>query len=148
MLHTKTTDAGAAPTQSSDAAQPGRVALLAAGDVLTFLLFAALGRSQHQEAQTLGAVANTAAPFILGWLAVAPWLGAFGRAGRAATTRPTSLLRRTALAWLIAWPVGLALRALLWHRDVPPTFALITLAFNMLVLLGWRGAVAALLWRR
>lgn len=148
MLKAGSRDAGTAPAKAQDTPRLGRVALLAAGDVIIFLLFAALGRSQHHETQTVGTIANTAAPFIVGWLITAPWCGAFGFRGSAATTRPARLLRRTAPAWVAAWVVGLALRALVWRRDIPPTFDLIALLFNAVLLLGWRGAVSALFWRR
>jgi hypothetical protein len=50
------------------------------GDALALLIFAALGRASHGEAAGLTAltqVAETAAPFIIGWFAVAPLFGAY-----------------------------------------------------------------------
>src|SRR5436853_5650399 len=114
-----------------------RVAALVAGDALAFLAFAAVGRASHSEAAGLDAilqVAGTAAPFALGWFVVAPLAGAF-KAELAGN--PRKMLRRTALAWLIAWPIGQALRALVRQSGIPLTFAIITLLTNMLLLLGW-----------
>lgn len=62
-------------------------------------------------------IIETAAPFMIGWFAIAPLVGAY-RAEQTAT--PRSMLGRTALAWLIAWPIGLGLRALI-RRDWYPT---------------------------
>jgi Protein of unknown function (DUF3054) len=119
--------------------------LLAAGDLLAFLLFAALGRHSHEEAGNLAQLVGTAAPFAISWFAVAPWLGAFPKAPR---FQPRNLLSRTALAWLCAWPIGLLLRAVLLRRGVPLSFALVVLAANAVFLLGWRGLYAVARMRR
>jgi hypothetical protein len=119
-----------------------RTAALAAGDALAFMLFAAIGRASHGEASGLDAVlqvAETAAPFAIGWFAVAPFVGAY-RAEVAA--RPRAMLVRSALAWLIAWPIGLLLRALIRSSSIPATFAIITLVTVLIILLGWRGVFA------
>ena len=132
-------------------AMPGarRAALLAGGDLLAFLLFSAIGRASHSEAagfEALAQIAETAAPFALGWFVVAPLLGAFGAD---TTDSPRRMLGRTALAWLVAWPIGLLLRALIRQTGIPLSFAIITLLTNMLILLGWRGAFAWLTsWRK
>lgn len=128
-----------------DRDQPIRVppiGWLLAGDALTFLLFSALGRHQHQETNGPAEALIIAAPFIVGWLAVAPWLGAF----RSAV--PRVFLQRTGLAWLCAWPVCLLLRALVQRRAIPIGFDIVALIVNALFLLIWRGALAAVLARR
>jgi Protein of unknown function (DUF3054) len=119
-----------------------RGALLAAGDALAFMVFAAIGRASHNEAAGLAAlaqIAETAAPFAAGWFVVAPLAGAL-RAEVAA--QPRRMLARTALAWLLAWPIGLLLRALIRQTSIPLSFAIVTLITNMLILLGWRSAFA------
>jgi hypothetical protein len=125
-----------------------RGVLLAGGDALAFLVFSAIGRASHSEAAGLGAlleVAETAAPFAIGWFVVAPLAGAF-KAELA--ERPRALLARTALAWLLAWPLGLLLRALIRQAGIPLSFAIVTLITNLLILLSWRGAFAWLASRR
>lgn len=119
-----------------------RIPVLVAGDVLAFLLFSVLGRQQHHEATRPLDALIIAAPFIAGWLAVAPWLGAFRLAA------PPSFLRRTALAWLCAWPVCLLLRAAVQRRAIPPGFDLVALLANALFLLVWRGVLAMIVARR
>ncbi len=119
-----------------------RVGLLAVGDIAVFMLFAAIGRASHSEAAGFSAiaeVAQTAAPFALGWFVVAPWLGAFNAD---VTAYPRRMLGRTALAWLLALPVGLIVRALIIGRGSPFSFAIVTFITALLMLLCWRGAYA------
>jgi Protein of unknown function (DUF3054) len=140
---------------SIDSPQPSAVtpgarrgALLIAGDVLAFLIFAAIGRASHNEAAgftALAQVAETAAPFAIGWFVAAPLIGAF-RAE--VVVRPRRMLARTALAWLLAWPLGLLLRALIRQTGIPFSFAIVTLITNLLILLGWRGVFTWLASRR
>jgi hypothetical protein len=139
----------------TDRSQPGSVApglgqagILAVGDTLAFLIFAAIGRASHGEAAGLAAIlqiAGTAAPFAAGWFAVAPFSGVFRNA---IACQPRRALARTALAWSIACPIGLGLRALIRQTGIPITFAIITYLTNLVLLLGWHGALAWLRTRR
>jgi hypothetical protein len=129
-------------TRSSSIQAPGRRTLaLLAGDIVAFLIFAALGRRSHSAVAGVGElleVALTAAPFIIGWAAAAPWLGAFSPA---AAGRPATMLRRTLASWIAALAVGAVARALLIGRFSPLSFYAVT--FLVLLLLGgWRGAFA------
>jgi len=135
------------PRPAAAALAMRRTAVLAIGDALAFMIFAAIGRASHSEAAGLDAIlqiAETAAPFAISWFVVAPLTGAF----KAETSDPRSMLMHSALAWLLAWPLGLALRALFRHSGIPITFAIITLITVMIILLGWRGAFAWLTARR
>lgn len=118
---------------------PWRAAALVAGDVASFLVFAALGRRTHDEASgisALGQIAMTALPFALGWFAVSPFVGAFRRL---ATQGSRRMLARTELAWLAAWPVTLLLRwAIAPDHNVPVSFAIVILLANAVLLGGWR----------
>ncbi len=127
--------------------------VLIVGDALSFLVFAAIGRMSHSESVGLFEVAKVAAPFMLGWFLVAPLIGAYraGAAAQPATSEqpgkqrfglPSSLLGRTALAWLVAWPLGLGLRAFFLQTRIPLTFSLITFITNLLLLMGWRSVFA------
>lgn len=113
--------------------------LLFAGDFVALLLFAALGRTSHGLTLTPGEIVTTALPFLVVWYPVGLWLRAF-RADAVAS--PLAAARRAALAWLLAWPLGLQLRALILQRSVPFTFALLVLLTNLALLVGWRTAYA------
>jgi hypothetical protein len=130
-------------TRPSALTTPGRRTLaLLAGDIVVFLVFAAIGRRSHGEAAGLGAlldVAVTAAPFILGWMAAAPWLGAFSPE---ATRGPAAMLRVTLASWLAALAVGAVARALFIGRFSPPSFYVVTFLVALLLLGGWRGLFA------
>lgn len=130
-------------TRPASVQAPGRRTLaLLAGDIAVFLIFAAIGRRSHSAAAGLGElveVAITAAPFIIGWLAAAPWLGAFSPA---AAGRPAIMLRVTLAAWIAALAVGAVARALFSGRFSPPSFYLVTFLVALLLLGGWRGAFA------
>jgi cation transport ATPase len=115
------------------------VIILVIGDLLCFLIFVAFGRSSHGEASGFAAISQiivTALPFIAGWFLVSPFVGAFRHKIMA---QPRSMVIRTAVAWLIAWPVAMLLRGIFVDHGVPPlSFAIVVLIFNMLLLLIWR----------
>ncbi len=135
MATTEETKAKAPPEMSNTR----RIATLVIGDALAFLVFAAIGRSSHGEATGLAAIpqiALTAAPFAAAWFIVAPFAGAYRRE---LTAQPRKMAIRTVLAWLLSWPVAIALRGIFVDHAVPPiSFALITLIFNTFILLIWR----------
>jgi Protein of unknown function (DUF3054) len=119
------------------------IVALVAGDIVSFLVFAAVGRRSHNEASgpaAIGQIASTALPFALGWFLVSPWLGAFRRT---LITSPRRMLARTELGWLAAWPVALLLRwALSEDHRVPISFAAVVLVSNAIFLGTWRGLFA------
>lgn len=121
------------------------VAVLAAGDAVSFLVFAGVGRRSHSETSGLGALGSvvvTAFPFALGWFLVSPFAGAFKRA---LLDNPGRMLKRTEIAWLCAWPVTLLLRwALSTDHQIPVSFAIVILLSNAVFLGIWRGAFAVL----
>jgi hypothetical protein len=115
-----------------------RIAILVVGDLVALLVFSAIGRSSHGEAAGIAAIPEiimTAAPFILGWLLVAPWLGAYREPN---LTTPVLMLRTTLLAWLATLPVALILRSALIGRLSPISFAVVTFVAVALLLGGWR----------
>lgn len=121
---------------------------LIVGDIVSFLVFSALGRNNHGEAAGLSAltlIAGTAAPFLIGWFVVASFTGAL----RGSLLRqPKELLTRTLISWLLAWPLGLLLRALFLQRGIPMSFAIVVGITNTILLLGWRGIAAYIFNRR
>ncbi|MCS6842227.1 MAG: DUF3054 domain-containing protein [Roseiflexus sp.] len=125
-----------------------RTALLVIGDALALLVFAAIGRASHGEDAGLTALAQvteTAAPFIIGWFAVAPLIGAY-RAD--ITGAPQRMLARTTLTWLVAWPVSLGLRAFIRQTTIPLSFALVTFIAVLTIMTLWRSAFALIAARR
>jgi hypothetical protein len=119
-----------------------RAVALAAGDLAAFNIVTAIGLLSHGGLASLGRLAESAliaTPFAAGWLAVAPLLGAF-RAD--VVDQPRRMLARTALAWLVALPIGLLLWSQVRGRPVQPAFAIVTFITNLIALLGWRGAFA------
>ena len=115
-------------------------AALVTGDALAFLLFSDIGRFTHHEPSGLsapGAVVLTALPFVIGWFVVSPWSGALRRSF---IRRPVSMLLRTELTWVVAWPVAMLLRWLFDQQaGVPPlSFAIVALIMNGLFLGIWR----------
>ncbi|HXT34599.1 MAG TPA: DUF3054 domain-containing protein [Chloroflexota bacterium] len=121
------------------------LATLVAGDGLAFLLFAGLGRDQHGESGGALSVVATAAPFLVAWFVVSPRLGVF-RSGWRRQGFPA--LRRVAVAWLVAWPIALLLRAALQRRGIPLSFDIVALLTNGVFLLTWRGLYLAWAGRR
>jgi hypothetical protein len=115
------------------------VIMLVIGDLLCFLIFVAFGRSSHREASGFAAIPQIiiiALPFVAGWFLVSPFVGVYRHKILA---QPRSMVIRTALAWLIAWPVAMLLRGIFVDHGVPKfSFAIVVLLFNMLLLLIWR----------
>lgn len=113
--------------------------LLYVGDALAIFLFAVVGRQSHDLAATnasgLAASFMVAAPFIAGWLIVAPWFRAFHPPAWAS---PRSAVLVVLKAFLPAYLAGVALRTLFLGRLSPLVFYLVTAAVILVFLLGWR----------
>lgn len=99
-------------------------------DVICVLIFAIVGRSNHNEANDLLGVVRTAWPFLVGGLA-----GAL--AGRT-WHRPTALLSGVA-TWLGALVIGMLLR-LATGAGVQLPFVIVAALVLALLLVGWRAA--------
>lgn len=112
------------------------------GDIVAILLFATLGRAEHQTGLAPADVVGTALPFLISWFALAIPLGAL-RAD--AVQSPGRAAAKAATTWACAWPLGLLLRSLILSRGIPLTFALVVFAVNALLLIGWRTLYAS--WR-
>lgn len=118
-----------------------RLLPLVVGDVVTFLAFAALGRRAHSMGSALDDVVGTAVPFMVAWFVAAPFTGAFRDD---ATASPMQGARRAALAWLLAFPLGLLLRTPIVGRLPHISFAIVAGVFTLLFLTGWRALFARL----
>lgn len=118
------------------------------GDLLLFLVFAALGRASHGllgDGNPVWGVLRAAAPFAVAWLALAPFFHGHRLEPEA---RARTVVLRTGGAWLAAGLLGLILRSLALGRPAPLPFALITLFGNGALLIAWRLALTLWLRRR
>lgn len=117
-----------------------RLAWLIGGDILVLLLFTWVGeRSHNLPGLDIRAVRTVAAPFMMAWFVIAPWLGLF-RAEVSQSWR--KLVPRLWLAWIITGPLGALLRSLFLGRPISeginPTFVLVTIGVAGLMMLAWR----------
>lgn len=114
-----------------------RVLVAVLGDVAAILTFVAIGRASHHDTaggRVLGTV-RTAAPFLAGWFAASPLLGAYAPA---AWSSLRGVIAQIPRAWLAGGLIGLAIRSGLERRVVPISFVGITLVTNLVFLLAWR----------
>jgi hypothetical protein len=122
--------------ENRQSANTRHTTLLVLGDIIVFLVFAAIGRRSHSEAGNVLGIAITALPFAAAWFIVSPFVGAFKRG---IEDTPGKMSLRTFLGWLAAWPLAMLLRGIFVDQGIPPwTFALITLVTNTILLQAWR----------
>lgn len=106
-----------------------RIVVAAVLDVVAIGLFATLGRSSHDAGVTLGGVASTMWPFLVGaavgWLAASAWL------------RPTRIVPTAVVVWVATVAVGMVLRALS-GQGTAASFVVVASVFLAATLVGWR----------
>jgi hypothetical protein len=105
-------------------------------DAVAVVLFVAVGRSSHDEQNTLAGVAGTAAPFLIALAAA--WL--LVRAWQAPLSWPTGLG-----VWAITAAGGMLLRRFVFGDGTAAAFVVVGSVFLGVFLLGWR---ALALWMR
>lgn len=114
-----------------------RIGALAAVDVLVVAGFVTVGVVSHGT-NPLGeplATLEAIAPFVLGWVVLAPLSGVYGRA----RGDPTSALRLTTVTWIAAANVGLVVRSSpAVAGDVTWPFGLVITGVGLCCLGGWR----------
>lgn len=111
--------------------------LLLLGDWLALGLFVFLGQVDH-DLVGLPRLLATGAMLALPWTVVALLLNAYWLS---ATTTLRAFLGRSLLAWFVAAPLALLLRALiLGQATIVVTFMIVTMGLGGLFLLGWRAA--------
>jgi hypothetical protein len=106
--------------------------LAAAADAAAVVVFAAVGRASHGEADDLLGLLATAAPFGVG--ALLAW-------ATPPVRRHPAGLRAGAVVLAGAAAIGLLLRAAFTGR-LPASFALVATGSLAVLLLGWRGLAA------
>lgn len=119
------------------------LAALAFGDALVVVAFIGYGLTSHaiEPWEYPIHTVRTALPFVIGWLVVAPLLGAYAR-------RTVASYRRTVAisipAWALAAIVGGAIRSTdRFPGGAPPEFLLVIAGFGLGFLLPWRLLVTA-----
>ncbi|XP_042499417.1 uncharacterized protein LOC122077528 [Macadamia integrifolia] len=132
------------PDVSSQLNKWGLVALLAGGDVLALLLFAAIGRFNHGfpvlDIETL----RTADPFIGGWFLSAYFLGGYGEDGRRMNGMSKAVIA-AAKSWAVGIPLGLVIKAATSSHIPRASFALVTMGSTAFLLIGWRALLFTIL---
>jgi peptidoglycan/LPS O-acetylase OafA/YrhL len=108
-------------------------------DVISVLVFCAVGRRSHAEGLTLTGVASTAWPFLTGTLA--GWLASRG------WRRPTAVVPTGVVVWLCTVVVGMLLRNAS-SAGVAASFVVVASSVTAALLLGWRAGVGLTLRRR
>ena len=107
--------------------------------VLVVLVFAAVGRRNHGEADALTDIVTTAWPFVVG--AIVGWIVLV-----VMKRLPGRSLTSGVIVWLTTVIVGMILRQVSGHGTAV-AFVIVALAFNGACMLGWR-LVARVLERR
>ncbi len=110
-----------------------RVLVAVLADVVSVVVFCALGRRSHAEGLTLAGIAETAWPFLtgagVGWLASRGWRA------------PTAIAPTGVVVWLSTIIVGMLLRKAT-SAGVAVSFIIVASLVTAALLLGWRGALA------
>lgn len=118
----------------------GKTALLAGGDLVVFLVFASIGRLSHGEGLSIISAMETAFPFHAGWFLTAPFLDAYGKSARNGSIG--SAIRVATKAWIVAVPLGIAVRSLLKGYMPETSFIIVSMVATGVLMVGWRSALA------
>ena len=112
---------------------------LAVGDVIALILLLTVGTLNHSSVEFLTAnplyLPEVFAPFLIGWAAIAPLVGAYS-AGAVETAKSSVPL--VVRSWIPAAAVGLALRATAFRGGAELTFAAVMLVLEAHALDGGR----------
>lgn len=135
---------GAEPDSGLSLSTPLDRPLLAAVDLASLIGFAAVGKASHNPDGSfdIGAVLFTALPFLAAWYATSPLTGVYGEDERGGNVVSEAFLK-AGKGWVIAVPLGIALRGLI-KGYVPPTPFIIVTLISTLVILGGSRTVFAL----
>jgi hypothetical protein len=112
---------------------------LAIGDLLALIALLTVGTLSHQAPEFLAAnplyLLEVYAPFLIGWVLVAPLVGAYS-AGAVETAKSSVPL--VIRSWIPAAAVGFVLRAFVFSGGAAPAFIVVMLVLGSVVLGGWR----------
>eukprot|EP00568_Trieres_chinensis_P000586 CAMPEP_0183293930 /NCGR_PEP_ID=MMETSP0160_2-20130417/2448_1 /TAXON_ID=2839 ORGANISM="Odontella Sinensis, Strain Grunow 1884" /NCGR_SAMPLE_ID=MMETSP0160_2 /ASSEMBLY_ACC=CAM_ASM_000250 /LENGTH=247 /DNA_ID=CAMNT_0025455143 /DNA_START=44 /DNA_END=787 /DNA_ORIENTATION=+ len=107
---------------------------LAVVDLVAFLAFAAVGKASHSPdgSLDLAAVFATAFPFLLSWYVTSPFLGCYDPQSTARGVK--SAVTTTAKGWIVAVPLGCALRGVIKGYVPPLPFVIVTMISTLVIL--------------
>ena len=128
-------DQGAKGTEERTASSRPRRTSLLLGDTLMFLIFAVVGRTFHTMQNSAMGVLGVAFPFLAGWLLAGAITHAYGAR---ATSSPARAARNALVTWVLAVPLGLAIRALILGRPSQSAFVTVVVIYTLVALVGWR----------
>ena len=132
-------DGGSGDDTVSDLSTPLDRPVLAAVDVVALLGFAAVGKASHSADGSLdiGAVASVAFPFVTSWLLTSPLTGVYTEDARDGNVASESFLK-AAKGWIVAVPLGIALRGVIKGYVPPVSFAIVTMIATLVIVGGAR----------
>lgn len=119
-------------------------AILLIGDLAIITLQLSAGLLTHgvDPLATPVYTVETVAPFLLGWLVVAPMLGVYTVRMRESFVET---LLSVGIAWICAALLGLGLRATPWlSGGAPVAFVAVTIGVGLATLLAWRFVATAI----
>ena len=136
--------------ESSETSQSNvlkRRAILFAGDVAAFSVFATIGRASHGEGLNPIDIVGTASPFILGWAAASYLLGTQGAFGdssrRSGVDKLGKILPSVGKTILLGVPIGVIVRSVATFHVPDISFLFVSLCFNGVALLLWRVSLSS-----
>ena len=110
-----------------------RVGVAALADLISIVVFVAIGRRNHNEGDSLGGIAGVAAPFLIalvvGWVAARAW------------DRPMKV-EAAFIIWPITVALGMVLRHFVFDRGTALPFIIVATLFTGVFLIGWRMVAA------
>ena len=117
--------------------------ILAATDFFSLVVFAGVGKASHTGpggALDLGAVCVTAFPFLLAWFATSPFTGVYDspRDVDGGSGGVIDAAKLAAKGWIIAVPLGCALRGVIKGYVPPAPFVIVTMIVTLVLLGGTR----------
>jgi hypothetical protein len=105
------------------------------GDIVMLLIFAAIGRGNHNEGLDILALLGTAAPFIISWTVTSSFLGAYTRE---ATASQGNIAGGLLPAWAVSVTGALAVRGFIKGYIPPTPFIIVSLVSTLVLLYLWR----------
>lgn len=122
--------------QGSTTSSPLDRPLLAVVDAAALTGFAAVGKASHtgpNDAIEVSAVLQTAFPFLLAWFATSPLTGVYKETDKNQNLALTTM-KQVVIGWVVAVPLGCALRGVIKGYVPPTSFIVVTLIATLVIL--------------